>query len=142
MDSATPEPNVLLALASLNAGEHDSAFMQLQVYAERGDTLAQHTLAWCYQQGVGCAVDLPQAFHWWKLAAKAGFTEAQYATGRCLERGEGVERDLLAAASWYSLAADRHSSASEALVRVGGLVSESHAAGLMPNTSFERTRGK
>jgi TPR repeat protein len=124
MDTIAPEPYVLLALAALDSGDHDTAFVQLQVYAERGDVLAQHTLAWCYEQGVGCEKDLVIALHWWKQAAKGGFAESQFAVGHYYEHGKGVEKDLLAAASWYGLAEDRHAEAAEAFARVGRQLAE------------------
>jgi TPR repeat protein len=116
--TAAPDPNVLLALGRLESGEHDSMFAILKVYAERGDLLAQHSLAWCYEQGVGCAIDASLALDWWKRAATGGFAESQYAVGHYYEHGKVVDRDLLAAASWYGLAADEHRDASEALERI------------------------
>jgi TPR repeat protein len=116
--TVAPDSNVLLALGRLESGDNDTAFATFKVYAERGDLLAQHTLAWCYEQGVGCAVDLTLALSWWKRAATAGFAESQYAVGNYYEHGKVVERDLLAAASWYGLAAGQHRDASEALERI------------------------
>jgi TPR repeat protein len=119
MDSIAPDPNVLLALGRLESGDHDTAFAMFKAHAERGDLLAQHTVAWCYQQGVGCEVDPARAFEWWKRAALKGFAESQYAVGYCYEQGKVVEKDLLAAVSWYGLAADQHyRDASQALERI------------------------
>jgi TPR repeat protein len=116
--TAAPDPNVLLALGRLEFGDNDTAFATFKVYAERGDLLAQHTVAWCYEQGVGCTVDPALALSWWKRAATRGFAESQYAVGHYYEHGKVVEQDLLAAASWYGLAADHHRDASEGLERI------------------------
>ena len=100
------------------AGDNDTAFAIFKSYAERGDLLAQHNLAWCYEQGVGCEVDQVLALEWWKRAAKGGLADSQCAVGHYYEHGKVVEQDLLAAASWYGLAADTNRDASEGFERI------------------------
>ena len=42
--------------------------------AEAGEATAQHKLAICYEKGSGVAIDLAEAFEWFKRAAEAGVT--------------------------------------------------------------------
>jgi uncharacterized protein len=116
--TASPDPNVLLAMGRLASRDFDTAFAIFKSYAERGDLLAQHNLAWCYEQGLGCEVDQAMALSWWKRAAKSGLADSQYAVGHYYEHGKVVEQDLLAAASWYGMAADSNRDASEAFERI------------------------
>ena len=80
---------------------------QLKVYVDNGYPKSQYVYGSILEPGLGCAVNLAQAAHWYKAAADQGLAEAQYKFAYCLENGQGVDLDLASAARYYKLAADQ-----------------------------------
>jgi len=84
--------------------------------ARRGDTDAQYTVGYYYEEGIENGDDVivkPQilrAFHWYALAAEQGNDSAQLALGRLLSTGEGIRRDFKEAINWTKKALKQGSS--------------------------------
>lgn len=58
-----------------------------------------------YENGIGRALDLESAYHWYHKSASQGYPNALDALGSCLEYGKGVTKNLEAAFQKYSEAA-------------------------------------
>ncbi|MDO4752128.1 MAG: protein kinase [Akkermansia sp.] len=85
----------------------DEILYHLRRNAIMGSPLAQNNFGWCCENGVGRAINEPQAVMWYRKAAEQGHAAAQYNLGRCYETGTGVQKDSKEAAKWYLLAAVR-----------------------------------
>jgi uncharacterized protein len=57
-------------------------FDESRAGAAAGDAVAQYTLGWCHEQGVGVTKDLRQALHWYTTAAANGDTDAAACVAR------------------------------------------------------------
>lgn len=86
-----------------------SQFKLDQLMAERGDAMAQFSVAIAYEDGVVTKKDLPQAFEWYSKAAKQGHDGAQYKVGTFYDKGLVVKKDPKLAMEWYKKAADNGS---------------------------------
>jgi len=82
-----------------------SQFKLDQLMADRGDAMAQFSVAIAYEDGVGTNKDLKQAFDWYSKAAKQGHDGAQYKVGSFYEKGQVVKKDMKVAMDWYKKAA-------------------------------------
>lgn len=82
-----------------------SQFKLDQIMAERGDAMAQFSVAIAYEDGVGAKKDLKQAFDWYSKAARQGHEGAQYKVGTFYEKGLVVKKDPKLAMEWYKKAA-------------------------------------
>ena len=82
-----------------------SQFKLDQLMAERGDAMAQFSVAIAYEDGVGTKKDLQQAFEWSSKAAKQGHHGALYKVGTFYDKGMVVKKDPKLAMEWYKKAA-------------------------------------
>ena len=82
-------------------------FRHLQSEADKGNALAQNNWGWCCENGVGRAINEPQAVKWYRLAAEQGHAAAQYNLGRCYETDTGVQKDAKEAVKWFRKAAEQ-----------------------------------
>ncbi len=95
-----------MTLMSVRLANADTSQFKLdQLMAERGDAMAQFSLAIAYEDGVGTKKDLKQAFDWYSKAARQGHEGAQYKVGTFYEKGTVVNKDPKLAMEWYKKAA-------------------------------------
>jgi TPR repeat protein len=78
---------------------------EAQTAADRGNAIAQATLAWKYYSGEGVVQDYAIALMWFRKAADQGNATGQYGLGFMYEHGDGVKQDYAQAATWYRKAA-------------------------------------
>lgn len=109
------------ALAAFQQGDYASALPGFEFYAAQGSAVAQNHLAAMYQNGLGVAIDLPQAAAWYLKSASQGNANGQYRVGRAYEQGLGVPVNPALARYWYRMAADQGQQAAQySLRRVEG----------------------
>lgn len=82
-----------------------SQFKLDQIMANRGDAMAQFSVAIAYEDGLGVTKDLKQAFEWYSMAANQGHEGAQYKVGTFYDQGLVVKKDPKMAMQWYKKAA-------------------------------------
>jgi TPR repeat protein len=75
--------------------------------AELGDALAQTSLGWRYERGLGVTRDPAKAFQWYRRAALLGHVAAQFRLGVLYSEGQGVNQDAGESDAWYRKAAAR-----------------------------------
>ncbi len=75
--------------------------------ADRGYSLAQFNLGYCYKNGKGVPRDLAAAARYYRMAADQGRLAAQYTLANCYYFGEGVPKDYAMAVRYYRMAADK-----------------------------------
>jgi TPR repeat protein len=85
----------------------DAALAQYRKAADLGNTLAQASVGWMYQNGYGVPRDNAEALKWYRPAAAQGNALAQTALGWLYQNGQGVPRDNSEALKWYLLAANQ-----------------------------------
>jgi TPR repeat protein len=104
------------AITSVNPGVGDPAAefrladafgAKLKAEAEKGDPVAQYTLATVCFFGYKIPRDEAGAVEWWRKAADQGNISAQAILGFCYYNGRGVTRDYAEAVKWYRKAAER-----------------------------------
>jgi uncharacterized protein len=61
------------------------------------------------EQGIGVAVDLEQAFSWYRRAAELGDADSAASVGRMYAKGTGVEKDEEKALHWLKAGHRRES---------------------------------
>lgn len=79
----------------------------LRQQAEKGDVVAEVSLAKRYSDGNGVPKDMVQAASWYRTAADQGNATAQEALALLYDRGMGVPMDAVQATSWYRKAAEQ-----------------------------------
>jgi TPR repeat protein len=99
--------------AAYHAGKLTEAVDWFHKAADQGNTRAQNSLGFMYQEGLGIPKDFKQAMFWYRKAANRGDAAAQLNLGVMYERGEGVAPDNGEARRWYSLAAAHNANAAE-----------------------------
>lgn len=67
--------------AAYKIGDYSQAISIWLPLAEQGDAKAQNTIASMYDEGKGVAINLEEAFKWYKLAANQGQPNAQVSLG-------------------------------------------------------------
>ncbi|RHZ87299.1 hypothetical protein Glove_37g59 [Diversispora epigaea] len=72
--------------------DEGEAFKQYSRAAEKGHSLAQHNLGWCYKNGEG--IEKNQA------EANNGYIDSQYMVGKYFYEGCGTEKDIVKAICW------------------------------------------
>eukprot|EP00599_Poterioochromonas_sp_BG-1_P014828 CAMPEP_0173155992 /NCGR_PEP_ID=MMETSP1105-20130129/14477_1 /TAXON_ID=2985 /ORGANISM="Ochromonas sp., Strain BG-1" /LENGTH=961 /DNA_ID=CAMNT_0014072607 /DNA_START=128 /DNA_END=3014 /DNA_ORIENTATION=- len=80
------------------------AFDYYRQSAERGFSIAQAVIAYCFYTATGTKRSIQRAIEWWRLAAAQGHASAQTNLGLCHEHGQGVSKSMEEAVKWYSLA--------------------------------------
>ncbi len=86
-------------------GAYSEAAVHWRDAAEKGDTAAQHSLAYLYDRGWGVEKDAVEAAHWYRAAAERGNPGSMLNLGAVYAKGEGIPRDLSRAYTWFRLAA-------------------------------------
>ena len=97
----------LLSLSPAHAGmtsEEVKLYEGYKAQAEKGNSVAQYNLGYCYANGEGVEKDKEQAVFWYRKAAEQGNAVAQYNLGLCYINGEGVAKDVIEAYAYWSLA--------------------------------------
>ena len=56
---------------------------ELKASAQKGDAIAQHNLAVCYERGDGVEQNDQEAFEWFTKAAVQGVARSQFELGDC-----------------------------------------------------------
>jgi len=82
-------------------GDYVTALQIFTPLAERGDLVAQFSLAKMYREGKGVSKDYKAAVKWFNLSAKQGNALAQYHLGVAYSFGLGVVPDYEIALKWY-----------------------------------------
>lgn len=96
-----------VATTAYNKGDYDTALRILHPLAERGSSVAQHSLAFMCEKGYGVPKDLSEAAKWMRKSADQGNVDSQFDLGVFYERGWGVQKDIVQASGWYKKAADQ-----------------------------------
>lgn len=85
--------------------------------AVKGDSKAQHKLAFMYLRGEGVPRDGTKAVEWFRKAAEQGHIRAQYNLAILYHIGFGVRQNDAKAEEWFSKAAERgHGAAKTTLI--------------------------
>lgn len=105
-------PLICLAQTKENL-KFDSAYRK----AEKGDSLAQNYVAYCYMNGYGIAKNEQKAAIWYQKSAEQGHSEAQYGIGMYYLQGRGTEKDNKKASEWLLKSANQ--GYVEAQIRIG-----------------------
>jgi TPR repeat protein/transglutaminase-like putative cysteine protease len=110
--STKPVPYVTETSAGYDAGvkaveqkNYGLALVSLKPLADTGHPRARSYLGYIYENGLGIAIDLPEAARWYRLAAEQGDPYSQTRLGYLYEKGLGVPRDDALSAQWYSKSA-------------------------------------
>ena len=91
----------------LAAGDYEQAFTEYSRFAkEKGNPLAQFTLALFYDYGWGRAIDRAAACRWYEKAAKGAVPAAAHFLGECLIEEALRPANPKQAAHWFQEAAD------------------------------------
>ena len=77
------------------------SFTLLEKAASQNDDIAQNSMGFFYELGIGVPVDLNKAFEWYQKSAKQGYDKAILNVGRCYEEGIGTEANIFIALEWY-----------------------------------------
>ena len=89
------------------AGDYETVYREIKLFAERGEPHAQRILGLMYKYGQGVTQDNKEALKWLRLAAEQGEAEAQFHLGLMYGIGEGVTKDYKEALKWFRLAAEQ-----------------------------------
>jgi uncharacterized protein len=94
------------ATAAFARKEYAAAMKMFQPLAEKGNALAQYTIALMHKMGLGVTKSEKEARKWARLAAKQGNADAQLLMGSLYYKQSGEESpDVLKAYVWYEAAA-------------------------------------
>lgn len=106
--SAAPSTtNAWPTMTQLRQKWSQTSFSSLQGAADRGDTSAQHFLAYLYASGEqGVAVEPAKAIEWYKRAGEAGYLPAWNDLAILYELGKIVPQDFAVAVRYYRQAAE------------------------------------
>jgi TPR repeat protein len=94
------------AQAALSAGDYDKAYAQYKGFADKGNPLAQFTMAMFHQMGWGRTVDPVSACRWHEKAAAGKIPASAHYLADCLVSGTHMPPDPTQAAKWYEQAAN------------------------------------
>ena len=75
--------------------------------AEKGHSLAQYNLGFCYLDGVGVSKNSQSALSWIQKSAEAHVPIAEYQMALLLSNGVGIPKDPAKAIEWYLKAAEQ-----------------------------------
>lgn len=92
--------------AAYRSKDYATALAKLKKAAQAGDTRAQISLGFMYEDGKGVTQDYVQAVRWYTKAAELGDASAQFLLGSMYENGKGVAQDYVQAVRWYTKAAE------------------------------------
>ena len=93
--------------AAYQRGDYATAFREMSVLADQGDSSAQHNLGIMYSKGQGVTQDYREAAKWFRLSAEQGNWYAQFGLGQLYRGGQGVTQDYREAAKWFRLSAEQ-----------------------------------
>ncbi|CAN0485069.1 unnamed protein product, partial [Phaeothamnion confervicola] len=82
----------------------------------------EHTLGWCYEQGVGVEPDPHKTVHWWLRSAEKGIYESQLGLARYYMEGKGVPRNVEQAQYWYHRAIESVPTTNQSIEELGHLL--------------------
>jgi tetratricopeptide (TPR) repeat protein len=102
-----------LGYALYRLNRFDEASVLYRQAAEKGNSFAQASLGFMYDNGQGVPQNYTEALKWYRLAADQGDAFAQNDLGEFYYFGHGVAKSYTEALKWYRLAADRGSSTSQ-----------------------------
>eukprot|EP00002_Diphylleia_rotans_P027416 TRINITY_DN5499_c0_g1_i1.p1 TRINITY_DN5499_c0_g1~~TRINITY_DN5499_c0_g1_i1.p1 ORF type:complete len:1509 (+),score=288.75 TRINITY_DN5499_c0_g1_i1:48-4574(+) len=91
-----------------NSLEAEAAHV-LSEAAKKGHPVAENTLGYCFENGVGSVRNASEAYEWYLRAAQKGNPAAAYNVSRLLIAGVGVKRDRLLGVAWLRFAANNGS---------------------------------
>ena len=86
-------------------GDFATALREWSALAEQGNTLAQFSLGWLYEDGRGVTQNHKEAVKWYRKAAEQGFEDAQFNLGVMYMNGQGVLQNNIYAYIWVNIAA-------------------------------------
>ncbi len=107
-ETGSPESQFYLGRFYESVEKDDKqAVVYYQKAADQGSALAQNSLGWCYEYGIGVIKDEKLAVTYYQKAADQGQPHAQNNLGRCYQNGIGVVKDEKQAVIYYQKAADQ-----------------------------------
>jgi len=86
---------------------YNVAASEYDVFAQKGDPVAQNALANMYETARGVEMNLMLALSWYKKAALQDYAQAQFNIGRLLLDEASSEQNIAEAAYWLDLAASQ-----------------------------------
>ena len=92
--------------APIQGDNPTNEFQVILARAKKGSAKDQYQIGEWYEQGIGVAKNLPEAFAWTLKAAKQGHADAQYVVAGMYLEGRGVTTSTKEAYQWYRKAAD------------------------------------
>ena len=101
------EDSVQKGRLAYEKGDYVTALQLFTPLAERGDLVAQFSLAKMYREGKGVSKDYKAAVKWFNLSAEQGNALAQYHLGVAYSFGLGVVPDYKIALKWYVKSAEQ-----------------------------------
>lgn len=81
-------------------GDLERALPILKQAAEKGSAEAQYNLGYCYQSGIGVAINKTEAVKWFLKSANQGYTDGLYQMMMAYGNGDGVKQDTKKAFSY------------------------------------------
>ncbi len=94
------------AQKTLTALQYDKAYAEYLRFADKGNSLAQFSVALFFEYGWGRAQDKTMACNWFEKAAQGEIPAANHFWGECLAKGIGRPIEVVKAITWYQRAAD------------------------------------
>ena len=90
-----------------NSGDLEGAAKEYKKAAEMGNAMAQVSLGYAYQHGLGLPKDPAEGTKWYRLSAEQGYSLGQFNMGVLYRDGIGVKQDYAEALKWFRKAADQ-----------------------------------
>ncbi len=90
-----------------NSGDLEGAAKEYKKAAEMGNAMAQVSLGYAYQHGLGLPKDPTEGTKWYRLSAEQGYSLGQFNMGVIYRDGIGVKQDYEEALKWFQKAADQ-----------------------------------
>lgn len=88
-----------------NNADKIKAFKFFKLAADKGLAEARYNVGYCYQHGIGVALDKDEAVKYYALAATQGYPDAQFNLGICYLEGIGTAPNKTRAMQLFELAA-------------------------------------
>jgi TPR repeat protein len=107
------------AMAAYAKGDFNTALVEFQPLADRGDAASQYHLGLMYDEGEGVPRDSAKGVEWFRKAAEQGYANAEFELGYMYILGRGIAQDFKTAAAWFLKAAEQNHSGAQYLL--GGM---------------------
>ena len=100
-------PEVDKAVEYYKRGDFKNAYSLFEKEANNGNSYAEFSLGFLYENGEGVEQNFTIAAEWYLKAAKKGNYLAEHNLGIMYENGDGVEHNNSIAVEWYRKSAEK-----------------------------------